>query len=148
MNGKCRGYMFRNESTIRSYVDCVSSGNIPITTGRIIDDEELLAASYATGLRNGRIENNHLRKLRSENHELSEHYQTLENMLRGIGILETYIDDNGTIGLGISTLGKLFEDEVLALFFSPPVKRALARKASGGYELIGLGPSDLLARAL
>jgi oxygen-independent coproporphyrinogen III oxidase len=130
MNAGCYGHMFRNESTTRSYVDCVSAGNIPIATGRIIDEEELLATSYATGLRNGRMEDDDLRAIRCRKHELSQHYQGLENKLRNIGVLEPYIHDNGKRGMRISELGKLFEDEVLALFFSPAVKGAVASKGS------------------
>jgi coproporphyrinogen III oxidase-like Fe-S oxidoreductase len=129
-----RGYMFRNESNIRSYVDCVLTGKIPIATGRIIDEEELLATSYATGLRNGRIEDKDLRSIRRKKTELSLHYEKLVKQLRDIGILEPYIDDNGKTGLRISELGKLFEDEVLALFFSPTVKRTLAMKLSNEHE--------------
>jgi coproporphyrinogen III oxidase-like Fe-S oxidoreductase len=128
MNADCHGYMFRNESTIGSYVDCVLAGNVPIATGRMIDEEELLATSYATGLRDGRIEDDDLSSIRRKKHELSTHYQKLENKLRDIGVLESYMDDNGKPGVRISELGKLFEDEVLALFFSPSVKRAVATK--------------------
>jgi hypothetical protein len=66
------------------------------------------------------------------------HYQKLETKLRDIGILEPYEDNLGKTGLRISELGKLFEDEVLALFFSPAVRRALATKTSNEYELIDL----------
>jgi len=121
-----RGYMFRNVPTIRSYVDTVLAGDAPIATGRVIDEEELLAASYATGLRNGRIEDEDLRSIRGKRYELSTHYQNLETSLRDLGILESYMDDNGRSGTRISELGKLFEDEVLALFFSPAVKKAVA----------------------
>lgn len=129
MTNDCRGYLFRNESDIRSYVDSVLAGNIPITAGRVIDDEELLATSFATGLRNGRIEDEGLRSIRRTKPELSLHYERLVEKLRGIGIVEPYTDDNGETGLRISELGKLFEDEVLALFFSPAVKRTLAMKS-------------------
>jgi coproporphyrinogen III oxidase-like Fe-S oxidoreductase len=147
-NEDCRGYAFRNESNIRSYADCVLAGGVPIATGSIIDEGELLATSYATGLRYGRIENDDLRSIRKTKHELSRHYQELENKLRAIGILESYMDDNGRSVLRISALGRLFEDEVLALFFSPAVKRALARKASSKHELVELGASNTPARAL
>ena len=124
----CRGYVFRNESNIPSYIDSVLNGSIPITSGRIIDDEELLAVSYATGLRNGRIENEDLRSIRRNKPELSLQYVRLEKKLRDLGVLEYYLDENGETGLRISKLGKLFEDEVLAHFFSPAVKRTLAKK--------------------
>lgn len=127
MKEDCRGYMFRNESNILSYVGCVLNGNIPIATGRMIDEEELLATSYATGLRNGRIEDEDLRSIRRKKPELSWHYDKLAEQLGNLGILEGYIDDNGKTGLRISELGKLFEDETLALFFSPAVKKALTK---------------------
>jgi oxygen-independent coproporphyrinogen-3 oxidase len=59
------------------------------------------------------------------------HYETLVKKLNDAGILETYMDNNGKPGLQLCQLGKLFEDETLALFFSPAVKRTLAMKASG-----------------
>ncbi|MEA2835511.1 MAG: hypothetical protein QOD89_61 [Bradyrhizobium sp.] len=40
------------------------------------------------------------------------------------------MDGNGKPGLQLSQLGKLFEDETLALFFSPAVKETLALRAS------------------
>lgn len=126
-NADCRGYMFRNQSTTRSYVDCVLNGNAPIATGRIIDEEEFLATSYAGGLRNGRVEDDDLTSIRRRKHGLSTHYENLENNLRAVGILETYVDNSGKPGVRISQLGKLFEDEVLALFFSPAVKKQLER---------------------
>ena len=125
-----RGYMFRNESNIQSYVDCVLAGNVPIATGRMIDEEELLATSYATGLRNGRIEDEDLRSIERNKPELSLHYRALVRQLRDLGILESYVDCYGATGLRISELGRLFEDETLALFFSPAVKRTLAKKRS------------------
>lgn len=132
----CRGYIFRNEPNIRSYVDCVLTGGIPIATGRMIDEEELLATSYATGLRNGRIEDEDLRSIRRKNPELSSHYETLVRHLSDLGILEPYTDGNGSTGLRISELGRLFEDETLALFFSPAVKTALLTKVSVGTSVM------------
>jgi oxygen-independent coproporphyrinogen III oxidase len=130
MKEGCRGYVFRNETNIRSYVDCVLTGNVPMCTGRIIDEEELLATSYATGLRNGRIEDKDLCSIRIKKPELSLHYEKLVKKLCDLGILDPYMDDNGKTGLRLSQLGKLFEDETLALFFSPAVKKTLAMKAS------------------
>lgn len=125
----CRGYVFRNEPNIRSYVDGVLTGNIPITAGRVINEEELLATSYATGLRNGRIEDPDLRSIQRKKTELSSYYENLVKQLGEIGILEPYTNDHGETGLRISELGRLFEDETLALFFSPAVKETLAVKS-------------------
>lgn len=130
-----RGYVLRNERNIGAYVDSVLAGNIPITTGRIIDDEELLAMSYATGLRTGRVEDEDLRSIGIENPQLRRHYDALVKELSNAGALEAYLDNDGKAGLQLSELGRLFEDETLALFFSPAVKNALAGKASIGREL-------------
>ena len=121
-----RGYIFRNETDVRRYVDAVGDGAPPVTTGRTIDAEELLAMSYATGLRTGRIEDRDLRLARSEYPELSRHYDDLVHELVGLGVLEEYVADGGLPALGLTELGRLFEDETLALFFSPRVKKALA----------------------
>jgi oxygen-independent coproporphyrinogen-3 oxidase len=121
----CRGYVFRNDSNIRSYEDRVATGNVPIATGRIIDEEETLAMSYASGLRYGRIEDSDLRSIRTKKRELSVHFDRLEHALSDIGVLECHIGEAGKCGVRISELGRLFEDEVLSLFFSPSVKRTL-----------------------
>lgn len=128
--GRCQGYVFRNQPDIRAYVDAVLTGDNPIVTGRRIDQEELLATSYATGLRNGRAEDEELRSLRSRCPQLSKHYDALVGELSAVGVVESYLDDDGRAGLRLSELGRLFEDETLALFFSPAVKNALAGRTS------------------
>ncbi|MGY4238283.1 coproporphyrinogen III oxidase-like Fe-S oxidoreductase [Bradyrhizobium sp. USDA 4449] len=127
--------MFRNESNIRTYVDTVLKGGIPVTTGRTVDEEELLAASYATGLRTGRIEDEGLRSMQAARPQLATYYDALVNKLSNAGVLEGYLDDNGRAGLRLSTLGRLFEDEALSVFFSPTVKRALSVKMTGERKL-------------
>ena len=124
----CRGYVFRNDTRIRAYADRVLSGDVPIVTGRVIDGGELLATSYATGLRNGRMENAALRAIGARKPHLSAHYRALVGMLSDIGILEPYANGEGEDGLRLTELGRLFEDETLTLFFSPAVKRALAAR--------------------
>ena len=122
----CRGYVFRNDASIRTYVDRVSSGSAPIVTGRVIDDEELLAMSYATGLRAGRVEDAALRAIAARLPRLSAQYRAQADRLAALGVLESYSDDEGREGLRLTELGRLFEDETQALFFSPSVRRALA----------------------
>lgn len=134
------GYVLRNEPDIRAYVDAALSGSLPVTTGRLVDREELLATSYATGLRNGRVEDAELRLLRTSCTELSRHYDALVEELSAVGVLESYLDDDGNAGLRLSELGRLFEDETLAVFFSPAVRSALQAKASTGRAL-PLAPS-------
>jgi coproporphyrinogen III oxidase-like Fe-S oxidoreductase len=122
----CRGYEFRNDTSIRNYTDHALSGDIPIATGRAIDDEELLAMSYATGLRTGRVEDAVLRTIAVDKPQLAAHYQELVGRLTGLGVLEPY--GEGRDGLRLTQLGRLFEDETLTLFFSPAVKRMLAAR--------------------
>jgi oxygen-independent coproporphyrinogen III oxidase len=135
VKGGRRGYVWRNVAEINAYVDAVSTGNVPISTGRVIDQEELLATSYATGLRQGRIEDEDLHSIRIECPELSRHYDSLVHKLIIAGTLEAYCDDDGKAGLRLSELGRLFEDETLALFFSPAVSRTIAAKSSTMREL-------------
>ncbi|WP_083219257.1 radical SAM protein [Bradyrhizobium icense] len=130
-----RGHVFRNDPNIRTYVDAVLTGNVPIATGRGVDEEELLAGSYATGLRTGRIEDESRRSLRSAHPQLSRYYDALVNELNNAGALEAYLDDSGQAGLRLSSLGKLFEDEALSFFFSPAVKSALATKTTSERKL-------------
>jgi oxygen-independent coproporphyrinogen III oxidase len=129
MKGNVHGYVFRNQSDIRSYVDCVLSGDIPIAAARVIDDEELLATSYATGLRNGRIESKELRAIRERRPALANYYVELEDRLCDVGVLAPFIGGDCQPVLQLTDLGRLFEDETLAVFFSPSVKRALEIKA-------------------
>lgn len=120
------GFIFRNSPDIGTYVERVLAGDLPVASGRIIDDQELLATSYATGLRHGRFEDEELGSIAKRQPELCAHYRQLVHDLQDVGALEPCVLDDGTKGLHISELGKLFEDEVLALFYSPAVKRALS----------------------
>jgi oxygen-independent coproporphyrinogen III oxidase len=103
----------------------VLNGDEPIAVARCIDDTELLAASYATGLRGGRVEGPGVRAIRSRLPELATHYDHLADRLQGVRVLESFVDTGGWEGLRLTELGRLFEDETLALFFSPPVQAAL-----------------------
>jgi len=133
--GRGCGLVFRNESDIRAYVDAVLRGAIPVATGRTVDEEEMLATSYATGLRTGRVEDEYLRTLRAAHPQLSTYYDALVKKLSNAGALEAYLDDGGCAGLRLSSLGRLFEDETLSLFFSPAVKSALSMKMPGERKL-------------
>lgn len=122
------GFLFRNDADIRSYVAHVSKGVMPITAGRRIDDAEALATSYATGLRHGRIETTALAAIRNREPAITAAYDELAGALRDLGILAYAFDDHGREVLRLSDLGQLFEDETLALFFSPAVREALGRR--------------------
>lgn len=128
--GRCRGYLFRNRADIRAYVDAVEAGDVPIATGRMIDEEELLATSYATGLRNGRFEDADLRSIRRRKPALAAHYDALVDALAAVEVLAPCQDPARGPGLRLTELGKLFEDETLALFFSPSVQSALGSRAA------------------
>ena len=123
-----RGYVLRNEADVRRYVAAVQGGGSPIATGRIIDADELLATSYATGLRNGRVEDPELQRARQESPSLSHHYDDLVEQMVDMGVLESSFSEGGHPALGLTELGRLFEDETLVLFFSPAVKSALAKR--------------------
>jgi len=128
VKGNGSGLVFRNESNIRTYVDAALQGVAPVRTGRTVDEEEVLAASYATGLRTGRVEDDYLRVLRAAHPQLSAYYDALVEELRAGGALEAYVCGDGGAGLRLSPLGRLFEDETLSLFFSPAVKSTLSMK--------------------
>ena len=55
-----------------------------------------------------------------------------------IGILNPYADSEGKDGLRLSELGRLFEDETLALFFSPAVKHALTARPDLTHSLVAI----------
>ncbi|WP_179254894.1 coproporphyrinogen-III oxidase family protein [Burkholderia sp. AU15512] len=132
----CRGYTFRNDTQVRAYADRVLRGDLPIATGRVIDDEEWLAMSYATGLRSGRVEDPALHAIAVGKPRLSAHYRELTSRLAGLGTLEPYADCEGREGLRLTPLGRLFEDETLALFFSPAVKRILTAPPKPAVSLV------------
>lgn len=123
-----RGYVFRNETRIPAYVDKVLAGDLPIVSARVVDGEEWLAASYATGLRTGRKEDDDLRSIRAASPALAGYYDALVEQLTGVGVLNTSTDADGDPVTQLTELGRLFEDETLALFFSPTVRRALSRR--------------------
>lgn len=120
------GYVFRNDASLRTYIDRISTGGAPIVTGRVVDDEELLAMSYVTGLRRGRVEDSALGAIAARCTRLSAQYQAQAERLAALGILEAYADGTGFKGLRLTNLGRLFEDETLSLFFSPSVQRTIA----------------------
>ncbi|WP_250532346.1 radical SAM protein [Caballeronia sp. ATUFL_F1_KS39] len=124
----CHGYVFRNATQLRAYAERLSSGVLPIATGRLIDDAERLAMSYATGLRNGRVEDAALRAIAASMPHQSALYREQADRLSALGILEPDGGRNGASGLRLTELGRLFEDETLALFFSPAVRQALAAR--------------------
>lgn len=128
------GYQFRNDTRIGEYTDRVLSGDVPIATGCAIDDGELLAMSYATGLRRGRVEHAALRELAAGQPQSAAHYRALADRLRGLGVLEAYGEAGS--GLRMTQLGRLFEDEILALFFSPAVQRKLTSRGDTPVALV------------
>ncbi len=140
------GYVFRNDASIGGYADRVLAGDVPIASGRAIDDEELLAMSYATGLRSGRIEDVRLRALGARQSRLSEHYRALVGRLLDLGILEPYANDAGEEGLRLTDLGRLLEDETLALFFSPAVERALRGQPDAASSLVTISRAPGVSR--
>ncbi|HEX4693581.1 coproporphyrinogen-III oxidase family protein [Sphingomonas sp.] len=121
------GHAWRNEANIDAYVDRVAAGGAPIATGRRIDAEEVIAMSYATGLRRGRVENDTLALAASIRPGLATDYDRRMRRLLDLGVLERYVRADQRAGVRLSDLGRLFEDEILASFFSPAVRSALDR---------------------
>lgn len=127
----CRGVQFRNDTAMDGYARRLHGAALPIASGRVIDDEELLAMSYATGLRSGRVVDDALRAIEVRRAPFCAHYANLAAALAALGVLGP-LEENGLreAGLRLTELGRLFEDEVLALFFSPAVRQALAARAA------------------
>ncbi|MFC3579904.1 hypothetical protein [Sphingomonas hylomeconis] len=123
------GRIFRNDASIQGYEARIAAGALPIATGRAIDAEELLAMSYATGLRQGRVATAALAAAGRRCPALAADYARRAQDLLDLGVLERGAGAGGALHL--SDLGRLFEDEVLALFFSPTVKRVLAERERG-----------------
>ena len=124
-DGRARGFVLRNIADIGGYIDTVAACGSALATGFVMDPQEMLAASYATGLRNGRVEDDALRRLRFECADLARQYDALAGQLAGLGVLEATSTDAGEAALHLTDLGRLFEDETLSLFFSPAVRRRL-----------------------
>lgn len=126
------GWVFRNQAGIPEYVGQVLAGQSPIAFVRPINDAELMAASYATGLRRGRIETPEVSAIRGRLPQLADYYDALVARLVKLGVVERWSNEDGVGGLKLSELGRLFEDETLALFFSPDVKQLLASRVETG----------------
>lgn len=116
------GYVFRNITDIDRYLEINASSNLPIATAREIDCNESLAASYATGLRNGRIETDALASLRQQLPESSAYYDGIVKHYQTLRLLMQYVNDCGDLELTLTEMGRLYEDEVLSKFFSENVQ--------------------------
>lgn len=126
------GFFMRNVQGIDAYVTRINAltadpGNkLPFGSALPLDWGEYLAASYVVGLRTIRSDSDDDRFARKIVPQLSRHYRALERKLLSLGILER-VAVGRRKGLKLTTLGKLFEDEVLSLFYSPNVQRELER---------------------
>lgn len=109
------GIFFRNLADIESYTVRAGSGRAALGSHRFMDAGEWLAGSYVVGLRTGRVG-------RSES---TRYYRDLEIRMVALGVLERFTAEDGAMGLRMTPLGRLFEDEVLASFYSPAIQKAL-----------------------
>lgn len=113
-------WFFRNNPTIPGYLEAIEAHCLALTSARRLDAEEQLAGSYVVGLRTVWQETAAIRALRNTQPTLADHYDQLIQELTGIGVLAW----NGP-ALSMTQLGRLFEDEILSLFYSPSVQHQL-----------------------
>lgn len=113
------GLFFRNNTNVGSYVDAVETreSNI-VESSLVLGSVEYLAASYVVGLRGVRFETADDINAREMCPELSSHYSELEARFLELNLIEE-CEEGGRSGLRLSLLGRLFEDEVLSLFYLP-----------------------------
>ncbi|MSR85173.1 radical SAM protein [Candidatus Uhrbacteria bacterium] len=117
-------WFVRNTLDVGEYIDRVMSGRLPFTRRRELSSEEKLAASYVIDLRTERWENAQSDQIYGVHPTILEHYENLVRESLGLGLLEEIPLDGGR-GLRLSLLGRLLEDEVLSLFYSPSVQQSL-----------------------
>ncbi|MBI4836672.1 MAG: radical SAM protein [Candidatus Abawacabacteria bacterium] len=118
-------WFFRNTCDIQTYQHQLKNGQLAIAVGKEFTTEEKIAATYVIGLRKGDIIPNDVEKIghQKKTQETFEHYNHLITELVKLNILE---QKSGKLNL--TFLGRLFEDEVLALFYSPSVKEILSSR--------------------
>lgn len=118
------GIFFRNTANIGLYVEQAEKGFLPVEKGLVLTAAEYLAASYALGLRNVRMETELLHELETKEPALALKYQHLCAQLMELELLER-VSFNTLSGLRLTQRGRLFEDEILSLFWSPSVAERL-----------------------
>ncbi len=116
------GYFFRNVVGYAEYVQRIGRKQFAIEEGLAMTPEEQLAASYAINLRSGRIDDGVFDSYREWFPHLWGHYERLVDKLTGLGLLE-----KSGFTLKLTRRGRLFEDEILSLFYSPSVMARLSR---------------------
>ncbi|KND50137.1 MAG: oxygen-independent coproporphyrinogen III oxidase [Parcubacteria bacterium C7867-008] len=116
------GLFFRNTTKTPDYVNRLETGFNPIESGFTFDPDEHLAASYVVGLRTGRLP---FQAHVYASEVAVSYYDRLIHELSKVKVLELVNSDSGTM-IRLSELGRLFEDEILALFYSPRVLELLA----------------------
>lgn len=114
------GLFFRNIAKIEDYIVRINESWSAIGTHRIIDAEEKLAASYVVGLRTYRQSTPELTALEMNLPKLAHHYHTIV-----VKLTELWLIENKDKARELSTLWKLFEDEILSAFYSPSVFKYL-----------------------
>lgn len=113
---------FRNECDVAKWSGRVLCGHATtIATGLPFTDVERLAATYVVGLRSTRVVTDVTRALEMSEPELAQHFAGLVGQLSALGLLAS--EHSGEFAF--TSRGRLFEDEILALFFSPAVRARL-----------------------
>lgn len=118
----------RNHCDIMYYMQSIKNNTPRSITGLLLNDEEKIAASYVIGLRNLYYETPEIHFILKKNPTLWTHYSLLVEKLLHLHILEECQNEFHEKSLRLSRGGRLFEDEILALFYSPSVQvRLLAQ---------------------
>ncbi|MEK7639237.1 MAG: radical SAM protein [Patescibacteria group bacterium] len=119
------GVFFRNVTDIGEYMRRMQTGQDAVGSALALNYNEYLAAAHATSLRTG-ILLSEVGEFSSTNQ--AKHYRNLRSKLLSLGLLERFRDGSKN-GIRLSTLGQLYEDEVLSSFYSPTVQELLIRAA-------------------
>lgn len=122
------GMFFRNVVGSSEYCSRIEEGKSPVGSALALTPEEFLAASYVTGLRTTRVDSFYDDFARRSNPGVWEHYDILERRFLDLGLIIprlTHGELGPAIGLELTPLGRLFEDEVLSSFYSPSVTKLL-----------------------
>jgi len=115
------GILFRNTPDINTYINLKESGNSVVMSALTLDSNEYLARSYVIGMRKGRPA---AQAYKHADPTIASYYEKLEMKYLELGLLEQCrLGDEP--GIRLTTLGRLFEDEVLSMFYSPKVQDLL-----------------------
>ena len=123
--GHTASWFYRNTISIAGYIKMVHEKQSAIATARYFSEEEKIAASYVVGLRTERYETERCTSNQMQT-PVVKYYKKKIAHFKKLGLLEACGLD-GT-GLKLTLRGRLFEDEILASYYSPTVREYLRKK--------------------